>query len=585
LSRPASRSTWRRDAIAAFAVLALLVPQSLGYAMLAGLPPATGLACAAAAAIAYAPFGSSRYLAVGPVALPCLLVASGLQPLAEAGSERYVDLAIALSLMVAVVFGLLAAIRAGFIANFLGQPAIVGFNAAAAVLTVASQIAPLLGLPRTAAASASAENPWPVLLHVGETSWQALAFGVSTIAILVAWPKLTRRVPGPLVVCVAGGLVTWLLGLADNGLATVGAVPRAWPLPRWPDIGWTDMRALLPTAISLAIVGYGSSITVAKALAARERTQVDPNRELAALAIASLASGAVGSFPPSGGLSRTLVMHQAGAATRRAGAIVGVGVIAVVAAVAPVFAVLPRAVLAGIVVQAAIGLLDVREARAIWRTHRSDAATMVATFAITLALGLVLGLVAGLMVALVLFVHRTASPHTAELGRIPGSMVYRNATRFAVEVCPQIGILRVDAPLYFANARFLEDRVYQMMAERPDMLLVALDCAGISDIDATAVQSLRNLTLALRERGNDLHLIAPIGPVRDVLARTGMIEVLGEANIHRAIIEAAPKLMARIERRYCEQRCHVSAFPDCTLIPRDAVGTPRSAAARFSPQI
>lgn len=575
----------RRDALAAFAVLALLVPQSLAYALLAGMPAATGLACAAAAAIAYAPLGSSRYLAVGPVALPCLLVASGLQPLADPGTERYVDLAIALSLMSAIVFGALAIVRAGFIANFLGQPAIVGFNAAAAVLTIATQIAPMFGLSRAATAGATAQNPWPVLLHLGDASWRALAFGIVTIAILVGLPKVTRRVPAPLVACVGGGLVAWLLGLGEAGLPTVGEVPRALPIPHWPAIGWADVLALLPTAISLAIVGYGSSITIAKALAAREREQIDPNRELAALAAASLASGIVGSFPPSGGLSRTLVMHQAGAATRRAGAFTGIGVIVIVAAAAPAFGVLPLAVLAGIVMHAAFGLFDLREAKAIWRTHRSDAATMVVTFAITLGLGLVLGLIAGLAVALVLFVHRTASPHTAELGRIPGSMVYRNTTRFAVEVCPQVGILRVDAPLYFANARFLEDRVYELMAQRPDLRLVALDCAGISDIDATAVQTLRNLTLALRERGNDLHLIGPIGPVRDVLARTGMIEMLGEANIHRTIIEAAPKLMARIQRRFCEQKCHVSAFPDCTLIPRDAVGTPRSEAAKFSPQI
>jgi sulfate permease, SulP family len=568
-------AVWRRDTLAAFAVLALLVPQSMAYAMLAGVPPATGLACAAAAALAYAPLGSGRYLAVGPVALTCLLVAGGLQPLADVGTTRYLDLAIALSLMVAALFGLLAVVRAGFIANFLGQPAIVGFNAAGALLTAASQIRPFFGLPATATVGATAENPWPVLLHLGNTSVLALGVGLATLGIIVGLPRWNRRIPAALVACVAGGAAVGLFGLDDAGLATVTPVPAQWPSLRWPTISWSDVRALLPTAISVAIVSYGSSIAVAKALAAKEREQIEPNRELWALAAANLASAVVGSFPASAGLSRTLVMQQAGGRTRRAGALVGVGVIAIVAVAAPAFAMLPLAVLAGIVMHAAMGLFDVREARVILRTHRSDAATMIATFAITLGLGLVPGLAAGLIVALILFVHRTASPHTAELGRIPGSMVYRNTARFAVEVCPQVGILRVDAPLYFANARFLEDRVHQMLAERQDQRVVAIDCSGISDIDATAVQTLRNLALALRERGNDLHLIGPIGPVRDVLARTGMVELLGESNLHRSIVEGAPTLMARIDRTYCERRCTVCAFPDCSVQPADLVGACR----------
>ena len=195
------------------------------------------------------------------------------------------------------------------------------------------------------------------------------------------------------------------------------------------------------------------------------------------------------------------------------------------------------------------------------------------------------GLATGLLVALGLFVARTAAPHTAELGRIPGSLVYRNTQRFAVETCPQVGILRVDAPLYFANARFLEDRIHQMFAERPAMQILALECSGVGDMDSTAVQALRNVVLALRARGNDLHLVGPIGPVRDVLARTGMDRLLGEANIHRSIVEAAPKWMAKISRTYCERQCRVSAFPDCTSIPRVGTPSPESNAAKFSPQI
>lgn len=580
-----SEASTRREILAAIAVTALLVPQATAYAMLAGLSPITGLACAAAATLAYAPLGTSRYLAVGPVALTSLLVASGLEGMAVPGTARYADLALALSWLVAMALGVLALLRAGFIANFLGQPAIIGFNAAGGVLTAASQIRGFFGLPASASAGATAENPWPMLMHLGDASILATLLGCGTLVTLVLLPRIGRKVPAPLVACVLGGLVTWVFGLVDHGVVVVGEIPRTLPVPRWPDVDWSDLRALIPTVVSLVVVGYGSSVAVAKGLAAKDREQIDPDRELWGIAAANAASGLVGAFPVSAGLSRTMVAHQAGGKTRLVAALAALGVVLAVAIAAEGFAVLPMAVLSGIVVHAASGLIDRGEVREVFRAGRSDTATMVATFVVTMVLGLVVGLAAGLVVALVLFVHRTASPHTAELGRIPGSMVYRNATRFTVEVCPQVGILRVDAPLYFANARFLEDRVFGLVASRPQLRLVALDCSGISDIDATATAALRNLTLALRERGNDLHLVGPIGPVRDVLARTGVLELLGDKNLHRTIIEAAPSLMARLDRSYCEQQCRVSAFPECTLIPRGALASPRSEASKFSPQI
>lgn len=573
------------DVLAALSVLALLIPQAMAYAMLAGLPPAAGLFCAAAAPLGYALRGSSPYLAVGPVAIICLLVASGLQPLAEPGSARYGELAIVLTMMVASIYLALALARAGFIANFLGHPAIIGFNAAGALVTAASQLKPLCGFPKDVARDATASNPWPALLHVGHASLLTLAFGLATIALLVVMPRLQRRVPAGLLACVAAGLTAWALDLPSRGLPVVGPVPRSLPSFAWPSPGLAELRALLPTALSVAIVGYGSSVAIAKALAVKQRQRIDPNRELWGLALSNAAAALVGPLPASGSLARTVVNMQSGARTRAAGLLAGVGVMVAVFAIGPSFAVLPMAVLAGIVMHGALQLVDLREARAIWRTHRSDAATMVLTFVITLVVGLVEGLAAGLVVALVLFVVRTATPHTAELGRIPGSMVYRNSQRFAVETCPQVGILRLDAPLYFANARFLEDRVHGMLAERPDMVLIAIDCSGIADVDATAVQSLRNLTVSLRERGNDIHLIGPIGPVRDLLMRTGLCDLLGEGNLHRTIIEAAPTLMARISRDFCEMQCKVSAFPDCTLIPRAGAKSADSEAARFSPQI
>jgi len=574
----------RADLLASIAVVALEVPQAMAYAMLAGLPPVTGLLVSMVAPLGYAALVRDRYLSVGPVALICLLVAGGLHGLAEPGSARWVELAAALGLEVGVLLFVLGLVRAGFVANFLGHPATIGFNGAAALLTAASQIPALCGLPADSTGN-TAENPWPVVLHLGESQWLPLSFGLATIVIAIVLPRIQRRVPAPLVACVLFGAATAMFSLHSTGLATVGDLPSTFPRPHLPNVSLADLRALAPTAVSIAIVSYGGSIAIAKALAAKQRERIDPDRVLLGLGTANLAAAAVGGFAISASLSRSLLMLQAGARTRLPSLLVACWVAAAMFGLSPVFRVLPLAVLAGIVIHGALGLLDLREARAIWRARRSDGATMLLTFAATLGLGLVEGLATGLLVALGLFVARTAAPHTAELGRIPGSLVYRNTQRFAVETCPQVGILRVDAPLYFANARFLEDRIHQMFAERPDMQILALECSGVGDLDSTAVQALRNVVIALRARGNDLHLVGPIGPVRDVLAKTGMDRLLGAGNIHRTIVEGAPVWMSRISRHYCEHRCRVSAFPDCTSIPRVGEVTGRSEAARFSPQI
>lgn len=575
----------RRDLLASIAVLALMVPQSMAYALIVGLPPVTGLFSAAIGALAYAPVASSRYLSVGPMALTCLVAASGLQALASTDSPRYAALTLVLGVLVGAVLLGLGLLRAGVLVNFLGHPAIVGFNGAAALLTAASQIRPLLGLPASAAAKVTAENPWPILAHVGATRPLPLALGLATLAIMIGLPRWRPRVPAPVVACGLGIVACWLLGGASEGLPTVGAVPLALPSPRWPELAMADVIALVPTALSVVVVGYGTSVAVAKALAVKQREQIDANRELYALGVANVASAVIGGFPVSGSLSRTAVAMHAGGQTRAVGVFVGVGVIATMVLLGPAFALLPHAVLAGVVIHAALGLFDLREAASVWRTHRGDGFVMLATAGVTLVFGLVEGLAAGLVVALVLFVRRSATPHTAELGRIAGSLVYRNTLRYEVETCPQIGILRVDAPLYFANARFLEDRIHQMFAQRPQMQALALDCSSIGDIDATAVGALRNIVLVLRSRGNDLHLVGPIGPVRDVLARTGTDALIGAENIHRTILEAAPIMMTRIDRGYCEHSCRASAFPECTLIPRAALTSDASEAARFSPQI
>jgi SulP family sulfate permease len=579
-----SKAELRADVLAGLTVTFVLIPQAVAYATLAGLPPIMGLYAAFLPAVAYALIGTSRHMAVGPVAIVCLLISSGLSAVATPGTAEYEQSATILAAMVAVAFLGLAVIRAGFLVNFLSHPTIVGFNAAAGILTALSQVRAFFGIPREAVPGLTSTNPWPVFVHLADAHAITLALAAVSLAALFAISRWAPRLPGVLIVSATGVLLTWALSLHEAGLGTVGTIERGLPSFAVPSGTLEQVRELIPAALTIVVVGYAASITVVKALAAQGRDRIQPNRELWAFSAANAASAASGGFPVAGALARASVMAEAGSQTQVAGLLAGLSVLGVLAFMGPVFEFLPEAVLAAIVMKAAYGLIDVRSALAILKTKRSDTATLVLTFAVTLFVSLESGLLVGILLALVAFVYRTTAPHSAELGRIVGADVYRNVGRFEVETCPQVGILRIDAPLYYANARFLEDTINRMFAERSDMRVLILDCASVSDMDATAIQSVRRVLTTLRANGNDLHFVQLIGPVRDLLDRSGLGSLIGDAQ-SRTILEAAPRVMAQISRDYCEGTCRSRGFPACDRIPRHGEPSHEAEAARFSPQI
>lgn len=583
LRDPKAREQIRADLLAGLTVSVVLVPQALAYAMLSGVPPVLGLYAAVLPPLVYALLGTSRVMAIGPVALTSLLIASGLSPLAEPESARWIELATLLSFEVGVIFLVLGAVRAGMLVNFLGQPAVLGFNAAAGILTAASQIRPFLGIPKSAVGSLSATRPWPVLLHLDQTHVLTLVLSLACLATLLALRRWVRHWPYYLLVCMAAILAAWVFDLPSHGVAMVGEVPRGLPIPSLPHFDLATMQSLLPTAVSIVVIGYASSMTVVKALA-KAKDRVDPDRELFAFAAANLASSLSGSFPVSSGLARSAVTADAGARTRLTGVVAALCVLLVLLIVGPLFVWLPLAFLAAVVMLAASSLIDVPSIVDLYKTKRQDGVTATLTFVATLGVGLEVGLLVGIATALLFFVARTIRPHTAELGRVPGTKLYRNAERFEVETCPQVGLLRMDAPLYYANTHFLEQRIMAMFAARPAMKLLALDCAAINDLDATAVHALHGLIDDLRAKGHDLHLVSAIGPVRDALDRSGLAELLGADHMHPSWIDAGPKLVAAVSRSICEHQCRSAAFVECTLIPRHAL-VREGEAARFTPQI
>ena len=516
----------------------MLVPQGMAYAALAGLPPVYGLYASTVPLVVYALLGSSRHLAVGPVAMLSLLVAVAVGPLAAPGSARYVGLALLLSLLAGGMQVALGLLRAGFVTNFFSDAVIGGFTSAAAVVIGASQLRHLLGVDLP-----SSDAVWEVLSAaargVSEAHPPTVAIAVASMVALAACRRWLPRLPGALLVVGVTTLAVWVLGLDQRGVAVVGTVPRGLPPFAVPPLEWASVRVLAPNAAAMVFVGFMESIAIAKRVAAREGYRVDPNRELLALGLANVAGAFLGGYPVTGGLSRTAVNHQAGARTGVA-SLVTAGLVALtVLYLTPLFHYLPKAVLAAVVVVGVAGLVDFKEAAELFRIKRADGWTYAFTFGSALAFGVDQGIVAGVVTSLGLFVWRSAHPHTAELGFLESEGVFRNLARYPeARVFPGVLILRVDASLYFANLKFFEDRLEKALAARTDARWVIVDLSGVNDVDAVAVHTLGELVERYRSQGVRFAFASMKGPVRDVFARARWAEEHPDALGYLALEQA-----------------------------------------------
>lgn len=492
----------------------MLVPQGMAYALLAGMPAVSGLIAATLPIAAYALTGTSRALAVGPVAIVSLLTFEALSRLATPGSAEYIALAGALALMVGAVQGGLGLLRGGVVVHFLSHAVVAGFTSAAALVIALAQLRHLLGVPLQGG------QPLALLQDAGRQldaiNPSALLLGLGAIALLMLLRRLHRRLPGALVVVVLGGLLVALTGLP---VATIGAVPGGLPSFSWPALSLEQALALVPAALTIAFIGFTESIAVARALAAPTREHIQPNRELIGLGLANLSAGLLATFPVTGGFSRSAVNAQAGARSPLAGVVSALLVLATLLYLTPLFAHLPQAVLAAIVMVAVAGLIDLNAPRRLWRLRPSDAVLWGLTFAATLLIGVEAGLLGGAAVALATLLVRSAFPHVARLGYLAQERVWRNRLRYPEARQPQgIEVLRFDAPLYFANTGFLRDRVEEIVGEAGLEGLI-LDLSNAYDIDAVGVETLHEILVDLEARGKKVAVAGLKGPVRDVIER------------------------------------------------------------------
>jgi sulfate permease, SulP family len=522
---------FRADLVAGGTVAVMLIPQGMAYAALAGMPPVAGLYASIVPLLAYALLGTSGQLAVGPVAIVSLLTASALAPLADGDPTTYVTLAATLALLVGAILLLMGLLRLGALVNFLSHSVISGFTSAAAIVIAASQLGSLLGID-TERSESLIGTVAGIVAAAGTAHPATMAIAGVSIAALLLGKRLNPKIPMALLVVIAATSVAALLDLADAGVAVLREVPAGLPTPNLPAVTAEHLLALLAPAVTIALISYLEGISVAKAIAAKTRESIDGNAELIATGAANIGAGLFQAFPVAGGFSRTAVNHQAGARTPLAGGVTAVIVAATVAFLTPLLYHLPSAVLAAVIVVAVIGLIDVPAARHAWKVKRADALTLGATFVATLVLGVEIGILLGVAVSLALFVWRTANPHTAELGRVAGTGVLRNVDRYPAHTDAAVAVLRVDGPLYFANAKFVHDRLTALPPERPQLRAIVLDCSAVTDLDTSGEHTLRELDRELGEAGVELHLTTVRGPVRDVLHRAGLWEEIGTARVH-----------------------------------------------------
>jgi len=535
-----SRQHFVNDSLAAVIVTIMLIPQSLAYALLAGLPAEMGLYASILPLVAYALLGSSRTLSVGPVAVASLMTASAVGSVTAQGMVDYATAATTLALLGGLMLIALGFLKFGFIANFLSHPVVSGFITASGIIIAMGQLGPLLGISIRG-------DTLPHLLNELVNEWESThrftaVIGFSCVAFLLfARFQLTgllvraglREDAASLVSRAAPVLIMLVvipLSAAQNygelGVPLVGFVPDGLPAFSAPSINWELISELAMPAFLIALIGFVESISVGKTLGAKRRQRIDPNQELIGLGAANAAAAFSAGFPVTGGFSRSVVNFDAGADTQMASILTALGIALAAVFLTPALFYLPKAVLAATIIVAVVGLIDWKVLNQAWRFSARDFAAVSLTILITLVAGVELGVLTGVAVSIALHLHQTSAPHFAVVGRVPDSEHYRNIKRHNVITHPHILSIRVDESLYFANAAYLEEIVFEEVARKPNLLHVVLMCPAVNMIDLSALDALEEINTRLSELNITLHLSEVKGPVMDALSRSDFLEHL-----------------------------------------------------------
>ncbi|MBF0339910.1 MAG: sulfate permease [Magnetococcales bacterium] len=544
----------RADLIAGITVALVLIPQSMAYANLAGLPAYYGLYAAFLPGAVAALFGSSRQLATGPVAVVSLLTASALLPFAQPGSSEFVSLAILMSLLIGVVQLVLGALRLGVVVNFLSHPVILGFTNAAALIIGLSQLSKILGV-KMGRSEHFLYDIWGVLQQLQAVHWPSLVFGVGSFALMFTLKKRYPKLPNVLIAVALCTLISWLTGFESLGGKVVGTIPQGLPTVAIPSIDLNLMLNLLGTALIVSLVGFMEAISIAKAMAARTRDSIDPNQELIGQGLGNLVGAFTQSYPTSGSFSRSAVNLDAGAKSGLSSVITSLMVLVTLLFLTPLLYHLPEAVLAAVIMMAVVGLINVGAIHHAWQAHRHDGSAAIATFIASLGFAphLDKGIFFGGGLAIVLYLYRTMSPRVALLGLHTDGTLRDVAFYPFLPTDPEIIVLRFDGQLYFANVSYFEEMVLDAVAAKPDARFLLLVGDGINQMDASGEEVVDHLVERLDKNGTLMVFSGLKRQILQVMHSTGLFErVGGAANIfatEQAALQSIYDRLGRVQDR------------------------------------
>ena len=554
-----TRKTGINDLVVACIVTIMLIPQSLAYAQLAGLPPEIGLYASMAPLIFYAVFGTSRTLSVGPVAVTSLMTLAAVAPIVAQGTPEYTQAVVIITFIVGCILIILGFLRLGFLANFMSFPVMAGLGTAVGIQIAAGQLSPITGIPSDGGTFLM--QSISLIKNAEQINLYTAFIGITTVIFLLLVRKYFSNLltkigmgknlasiiakMGPVIAIIITLLIVSSFGLDKKGVKIVGVVPTGLPsiaLPTFDLILWSK---LVTPALLIAIVAYVASISVAQTLAAKKRQHIDPNQELIALGTTNIGSSLSGGFPVAGGFSRSIVNFEAGAETPAAGAYTAIGIALVALFLTPLLYFLPSATLGATIFVAVLSMINFKVVKITYDYSKSDGIAMALTIILTLTLGVIAGLIAGIGTSLMMHLYRTSSPHLAVVGQIPGTQHFRNIARHEVETNAEIISLRLDESLYFPNARFLESQINELIVQYPKTKHLILMCTAINTIDASGLESLKAINQRLAESGIVFHLSEVKGPILDNLKKTKFFDELKD-RIHLSQFDALSSINLEI---------------------------------------
>lgn len=527
------------DFFAGITVGIMLIPQGMAYALIAGLPPVYGLYASIVPQIIYAILGTSRQLSVAPVAMDSLLVAAGVSLLATEGTDSYIAFAILIAFFMGSFQLLLGVFRLGFITNLLSKPVISGFTSAAALIIGLNQLKHLMGI-QLEKSNRVHEVLISAIDHLNETHLMTLIIGIIGIILIKISKRIHKNLPGALLAVIVGTTLVYFFQLNAGGVSIVAEIPAGLPSFLLPDFSLGMFQELVPLALTISVIAYMEAFSVAKAIESKKRNyKVLPNQELIALGASNLIGSFFQSFPVTGGFSRSAVNYQAGANTPLASVISAILVALTLLFLTPLFYYLPNAILAAVIMVAVSGLVDLAYAKQLWKDNKIEFILLLTTFIITATFDMVTGIVSGIILSILILLYKAAYPHIAPLGRVKNHHEFRNLTRFQdLETWDRVLVYRIDAPITFINIQYLKEYIENAVRSSKGTEHIIIDAGPVSYLDASGAEGIREILTFLNEQKVNFLLCDVIGPVRDVLYKTRLIDDIGEQHIFLSLKEA-----------------------------------------------